>query len=245
MSLVKTNFIKPYPQAALGGEEGLTAHDVAKALSVPVERVLKKLRKRHWAKSPNWLAIPFGMANKTNGLTIPTYSLNTNAAKAFVAKWDNEIGAAYFDWLLACERVVLEKVPQILKQNEELKVLNATLEEKKFRDPRLKKPIRIFTKLCKDKSGEIVKGVKDKPMIAHSAEDKEKYKLQHSLKVLCGMSRRLNENQSEGIIESTKIALELVDVASKLLNHNVNKPALREVVTERVRFEVPRPALVS
>ena len=55
--LVRTDFVIPYPQEALGGEEGLTAHDIAKSLGVELKSVLKKLRRDKWHNNPEWLTV--------------------------------------------------------------------------------------------------------------------------------------------------------------------------------------------
>ena len=103
---VKSEFIKPRFLDAIN-TEGLTAKDIAESLGVPVENVHKKIR-RNWLEKDNhsiFKAIPYVILNENNGLTVETYALDTVSAKAFVARWKNEKGDSYLQFLFGCERL--------------------------------------------------------------------------------------------------------------------------------------------
>ena len=86
---VESNFVKPYFIEELG-EEGLTAHDIAKALGVNVREVHKKCRRMLASKKPSVFApVPYGTTVFTGTYRekkIEPFLFVTNAAKAFVAQ---------------------------------------------------------------------------------------------------------------------------------------------------------------
>jgi hypothetical protein len=105
------------------GEDGLTAHQIAESLGIKAKHVHEKLRRNEWQhkKVPNWRVAVYTAANDSNGLGIESFALNTRAAKAFVARWANEIGDAYLDFLFECERLALEEVPRLRAEIESIK----------------------------------------------------------------------------------------------------------------------------
>ena len=104
-------FITPRAQPALGGMEGLTAHEIAKSLRIPAKFVLQKLQRGKWHNSQKWLAAVYTTSNDSNGTKVTGFALSTRAAKAFVARWGSDIGDAYLDYLFDCEEVVERSVP--------------------------------------------------------------------------------------------------------------------------------------
>lgn len=94
------------------GEEGLTATQIAQSLCVDLKHVHEKLKRNNWkSKGMNeWRTVVFTTHQSYEDVTgrivtkkITTYLLNTNAAKAFVARYANEIGDAYLQFLFDCE----------------------------------------------------------------------------------------------------------------------------------------------
>ena len=102
---VKAEFIQPYAQEALNGELGLTSTDLAKSLGVQHKHVLEKIRRMTIEK-----ILDLGlMAAKTAG---NEFSLSTETAKFFVARWNNDLGSGYLKYLLSCENIV-ERAPAL------------------------------------------------------------------------------------------------------------------------------------
>ena len=124
----KPAFIKPYYIEVLK-EEGLTAKDLAESLGVPLDHIHRKI-KRGWIGDNNLIfkATSFDGLNKNNGLTFETYAFDIVSAKAFVARWKNERGDSYLQFLFRCERVVMEEIPKMqsrikeLERNEQIRI---------------------------------------------------------------------------------------------------------------------------
>jgi hypothetical protein len=113
-------FVEPHFIDSLG-EEGLTAHEIAASLGVDAATVHRKLRRNPDALDvQQWRVMTYVISNDSNGLETETFALNTRAAKAFVAKYDNPRGRAYLDFLFDCEAAVLQLKPRIEALQEEL-----------------------------------------------------------------------------------------------------------------------------
>jgi hypothetical protein len=117
---VKSAFIKPKFIEQLG-EEGLTAKDIADSLGVTLDVVHRKI-KRGWSDDNTAIfkATPYGALNETNGLQFDTYAFDTVSAKAFIARWKNERGDSYLQFLFGCEKAVMEEMPKLLNRIKEL-----------------------------------------------------------------------------------------------------------------------------
>lgn len=107
---VSNSFVKPHFIEELG-EEGLYAHEIAKALGGELKRVHEKLKRGKWHSGvvQEWRVVVYTSSNDSNGLPIESYALNTAAAKAFVARWESNIGDAYLNFLFHCEA----EIPQL------------------------------------------------------------------------------------------------------------------------------------
>jgi len=135
------HFVKPYPQAALGGELGLTLTDIAQSLGAEVFNVRKKFLARGMSERLERLsltAIPIGMANKSNGLEVTEYVLPVEAAKFFIARWDSELGDGYLRMLIEYERIVLEEMPKLIRALQEQKAVIIKLKANAMQLPRRK-----------------------------------------------------------------------------------------------------------
>ena len=93
-------FIQPYPQPSLGNELGLTSSDLAKSLGTEHKHVLQKIRRISEEKLRSMGFIVEASIEARLG-----FSLSTDTAKFFIAKWDNDIGLGYLKYLLQCEKV--------------------------------------------------------------------------------------------------------------------------------------------
>ena len=96
------SFIKPQPYAELGGELGLTLHEVALSLGITFKDAKRKFE----------LSTEYPMGRKLSatvnagarGMTnVESYVLTVRQAKKFVGRYQNAIGDAYLDYLLDCE----------------------------------------------------------------------------------------------------------------------------------------------
>lgn len=119
-AIVTTAFHEPVPQAALGGELGLTSFDIAESLGIRddrgyvhqtavrqrIDRNLEFLRANHFSVGTEKRA-------GTGGRAQENYVLSVEAAKYIVATWKSDVGVGYFRYLLACEQKVERGVPQL------------------------------------------------------------------------------------------------------------------------------------
>jgi len=108
--LMDGGFVKPYFIEELGCD-GLTCADIAKSLGIAACDVRKKLVTRGFIEridKQGYKAKTFVLANKTNGVEFNEYALDVDAAKFFVAKYDNDMGDAYQAFLISLEKQVTE-----------------------------------------------------------------------------------------------------------------------------------------
>ena len=123
MTNALVSFIQPHFIDILG-EDGLTAGEIAQSLDIPREHVVQKLN-RGWSakasKAVKSFNITIAMKNNINGLDVEEFHLNTRAAKAFVAQYQNDMGFKYLDFLFDCEQAATEILPKIIAENEALK----------------------------------------------------------------------------------------------------------------------------
>lgn len=113
-ALKSTGYHKPRYIHALG-EDGLYSREIASALGINHFHVLEKLRrvnKDQW-KQRGWNLIVSTIKSGKVGRPFVVWILNTAAAKVFVARWENEIGDGYLNFLFACEREVTEMMPNL------------------------------------------------------------------------------------------------------------------------------------
>jgi hypothetical protein len=99
-AIAESKFIKPYHIDILE-DEGLTAHEIAICLQVPVNRVHRRLEKTFIAQVKHishWKILQTSVKQEIQEVSgykydreIDTYVLNTRAAKAFVATYKNFI----------------------------------------------------------------------------------------------------------------------------------------------------------
>ena len=113
LQVVSNSFVSPSAQSALNGEIGLTLHDVALSLGAEFKIVKRKLLERGMLeriKAQNFTAVPVVTsidAGSYGEREIESFTLDVDAAKFFVAKYDNEIGDSYLAFLINQEKKVL------------------------------------------------------------------------------------------------------------------------------------------
>lgn len=108
--LVTTSFVSPTSQIALAGEMGLTLHDIALSLGARFSDAKKKLNERGLIERMQVLGfttVAFAATIDSGTYVereIDSYVFDVNAAKFFVAKYNNEIGDAYLAYLIKQEK---------------------------------------------------------------------------------------------------------------------------------------------
>lgn len=147
MAVNGSSFISPHFIEELGCD-GLTAEEIALSLNAPVDAVRKKIRYGFSERLKSLNLLCRRMKN-INGVEFDEFFLSTQAAKFFVARYDNEIGDAYLSYLLAIEDLfetlldkikirrlsyadvisIIEEAPLISLENESLKQERAAAEE--------------------------------------------------------------------------------------------------------------------
>jgi hypothetical protein len=106
-------FVSPTPRAELAGALGLSLHEVAQSLGIQFRDAKKKLEDRGMlerCRSQGFQAVAIATQLEIHEVTghtynrpVESYLLDVNAAKFFVAKYDNAVGDAYLAHLIACE----------------------------------------------------------------------------------------------------------------------------------------------
>lgn len=113
MELTTTSYIEPYPQDALGGELGLKAEDIAKALGIGPELIRQKIRRElHLMNIGSFDTFQLKSINSM-GRSYTNWVLNVSASKYMVAGWKNALGIGYFQYLLECEEMVQKELPKL------------------------------------------------------------------------------------------------------------------------------------
>jgi len=101
-----TQFLKPYPQQALGGEDGLTTEDIAKVLNtskVAVETVLNKSNFRTFAKNAGLNITTIVVKTRNRGRKPRITVMDTECARVFAARYGSQAGFNYSVWLVKIE----------------------------------------------------------------------------------------------------------------------------------------------
>ena len=109
-----SNFVLPSIRTELNGELGLDLHQIAKSLNIEFKDAKKKLLDRGMLeriKTQHFTAVAIATSIESLNFLRPTqevesYVLDINAAKFFVAKYDNEIGDAYLACLIGQENTM-------------------------------------------------------------------------------------------------------------------------------------------
>ena len=129
MTNALVSFIKPHFIDILG-EDGLTAYEIAQSLDIEVKHVHEKLKRSAWKSATSWndCIVAYTIEQEIQEVTghtykrgVETYALSIRAAKAFIARWENNLGDGYLDFLFDCEQAATEILPKIIAENEALK----------------------------------------------------------------------------------------------------------------------------
>ena len=165
--------------------------------------------------------------------------MSTNAAKAFVARWANDLGDSYLSFLFACEKIVQEKVPLLATEIEKLKSkINGLTKPRKRQKGRRK--VEVITKTIVTKSifGEDVhqKIIEEKTIDEMTDKEYSAYKMQHNSKVMKGLSGKSLEI-IQGLKESAALESPMSEIVDRIntFEKMVNKPAYDEIKAAKVK----------
>ena len=212
-------FVKPYYIEELG-EEGLTAHDIAKGLGVRFKNVHEKCKR--WVKRDTIFRMAVytaqqeiqevtGHRYKRN---IQSYLMPTRTAKAFIARWENNLGDDYLDFLFNCEYIVTQKLPKILAQNETLKLENEKLRQAKFKKEHKNHKTIVGSQM--NLFGEVEPIYESKPLSEMSKSQKQIYRQMQRLNTIEGLIKSAKEGcktqfaisqSNENVLEMAKQVL--------------------------------------
>jgi hypothetical protein len=205
----RESFIKPYAQEHLNGEEGLTSLDIAKALGAEHRDVKSSIRR--FSQEDRTCATVTAKV-QTGGRPVEIIFMRTIDAKMFVATYQNAVGRAYLRFLLACERIVLESMPQLLAENKEMKLKLAKYERPKVST--IDVPVMVNGLWGKTEGPKRRKARKDEvsPIVQMH------YKVNHSARTITGCSKSIQKTNEQIQEEASRLAIKAADTVRTLLD---------------------------
>lgn len=125
-------FIKPYYIEDLK-DLGVTSRDIAESLGVEHRNITEKLHRIDvdlWQTAGWNFAVCTAKTTKKGirGRHQKTWCLNIRAAKAFVARWNNEKGVGYLNFLFSCEAAAPKLIEEIASLRQERAQLQLKIE---------------------------------------------------------------------------------------------------------------------
>lgn len=210
--LVESNFIKPYPQEALDGQLGLTCEDLAKVLKTKREHVIRKF-KSHKLNVENdgsfnftqtWVKIKSGRGRK-----YASWVFCVDTCKLIIASYSNDIGHAYFKYLLKCERFVNEAAPKLMERLQKAEKEIEALKRPKKRTVKKKNKMVEIVKRHEtriDMFGEVetVIVMDNRPRHELTPEEERQYKIRHIALVSKGLTNKLDYYINEPLREAKR-----------------------------------------
>jgi hypothetical protein len=112
------SFVKPYPQPELNGALGLTSHDIARSLSTTPDVLRKAICNSKFEKYAHDARLNIRrILRKSDGRGRPeqVFIFDAEAAKVLVARYSSDLGFRYCHFLVRCEKVLLERLPELEK----------------------------------------------------------------------------------------------------------------------------------
>lgn len=210
MTLEKSTRKPPEPQKVLNGEIGLTSIDIARGLNVSIEAVHQKIKRNKWTVNEDWKPIAYTMIQDNNRLDT-YYCFTLEGAKAFLARWVNHKGDEYLKEIFDFEKRAIIKIKglqeSLVMAQKQIEALTAP---KIKRTKRKKTVVRIVTKTVKGLFGDIVETEEVRENYDEMDDtSRRQFTFQHCLKVMEGLSRRMNSFIEQGLVsvESTNKAL--------------------------------------
>lgn len=193
----QTSFVKPhYNEEA--GFEGLWDHEIAKSLSVSVEKVREKLRRNKKILSKHNFHVFTSVTKKIGlGRRPLEYFLEVDVAKYFVCTWKSNKGVGYFRFLIDCERVATELTPKLFARIEELETENKKLNASQP-VPQLRKPKQAIVPIWGSNLWDEPAIIGWRRIDAREASpvDVARGKLHHNRKIADGLARSNEQCQS-------------------------------------------------
>jgi hypothetical protein len=130
LKLAPSTFCAPHYIEQLGCD-GLTAEEIATSLGTRVSDVRRKLRDfpNETLKS---LKYEISYLKNINGVEYADFMLSTAAAKFFVARYDNEIGDGYLEYLIRLDMAVEKRCKEFEKKTILLQTRLGELQEENY-----------------------------------------------------------------------------------------------------------------
>lgn len=152
--------VKPYYIEELGCE-GLSTRDIAHSVGEELKVLNQKFLRPNFQKrcSVCKYSTVTAVTEENQYVTERIHFLETRAAKALVAVLESENGYLYLDFLLECERLVLEEVPHLIAERDAYKAKVMEIEQQIYRLTQKRIPGR--------KAGQIAVPIYDKDMFGH------------------------------------------------------------------------------
>lgn len=100
-------YVEPACQPKLSGAVGISMRNIAKSLGIFPKHAREKLKTNNYLEffdKQGWQWAEFSSLSKKSKTEFTEYVLDINAAKFFVAKYNNEIGNSYLAFLLNAEK---------------------------------------------------------------------------------------------------------------------------------------------
>jgi hypothetical protein len=124
-----SNFVKPhYNEQA--GFEGLSTHEIAMAIGAEPHKVFEKITRNRDFLMKSGFRLYGRKVKETGGRDGRDFFVSTDTAKYLVASWKNNMGAAYFRFLMEAEHVATQITPKLIEQLEQAKERISQLEAK-------------------------------------------------------------------------------------------------------------------
>ncbi len=224
MLTVRENaFVDPYPQEALDGALGLTSSDIAAALGVAHNHLMRDLKRRQslkWFRDAGFQIEPFRPKSGNRGRKGTLYAFETEAAKAIVAQSKTQKGIGYLRYLISCERkaeaaeviipLLLEKVSLLEK------LVNVLSKPKKLRGPGRRHRIVAGFQTIRDLWGNDgqMPVYRDLAFSEMTDEERRAYEAQHLSKIASGASKKAAKLINHEVAPGKRSSMALVPASS-------------------------------
>lgn len=197
--VIKTGFVKPYPQKALNNTLGLTSKDIASVIGVTHRHLLQDLRQRQYVKrleDAGFLLAEISINSKGRGRKGKMFVLDSDASKAVVAQSRTDSGVGYLRYLIECERLWENDVPRLLREVEDLRRKVQALERpRQIRSNPKHWQIVIGYRELKTLFGEEVKEVvrREALLADMTVEERRQWEAAHNSKTAAGLSKKVQK----------------------------------------------------
>lgn len=203
------HFIKPYQQVSIGGDDGLTSEDLAKALKTTHNDIMTVLEKgsfETYAKSEGLNFTTIVVKNGLRGRPKKLAVMDTECARVFAARYGSQEGFRYALWLVRLETKLIPRLYQ------KIAILESKLTKRMSGS---KKGIIQVPKYQEDMFGHLILShFESVTKEVVSRIDMLEAKIVHNSKVTAGLSK----STEEALIEAGKERREKENAIVRLIN---------------------------